>query len=655
MKVALFVLLAIAVTANANMLRTPLLAVCRGDAPASKCCEYKKGEDHDLYLKPKGQSSCCNKNIGMWVPSVDKALDNQYCNGQDNTDYNFLKRNLKEMASTAIQFKRTLEGLKAEKKNYEAEFRSNYVKHEKHENKNQKKLDDKIKMMHDKENEAADTKKSYKQTVTLLDSTLKYIEKSKASFITEWNKIVVESKQSRKKLVEALDDVNKMEAKLIKETDAFAACKIEDKKKKMEVDELQKVIKEEMEAVKSTSGKVSEAEINLEKTKLETEEQAKAMNDKIQTATDGLKGMKADEEKLAKDLDGLAGLLAKAEEKLKASAENLEESEKKLAAESLLEVQGPKGLKGLAGKVKAGIGGALKAFSNWWNKDCNEDCQALKAYSAKNYIKNRQDDAAVRGQPVTLTKIFTDNLASMAKRLSHMEDVAKRYEDLHAHDVNLHQEIMAQIDAQFKDVKDKMKVIEAQIAAFETKRATNQVLIEKLNKELQSMMQAQNEKISSEKRMIEKNNKDTKNLISRMELLAVRVGVVAKQNAACKAGVEMLKKDVASKKKEQELIEKKQKELEGKLAAVEKETQRVKDKSSEHQAKLESELQQVEDERKETDENIQRFTEDLSDGKAKGKAMMAKTKENGNQQEANEKALKKKKDAKNDALDAAFD
>jgi DNA repair exonuclease SbcCD ATPase subunit len=358
---------------------------------------------------------------------------------------------------------------------------------------------------------------------------------------------------------------------------------------------------------------------------------------------------------LAKDLDGLAGLLAKAEEKLKASAENLEESEKKLAAESLLEVQGPKGLKGLAGKVKAGIGGALKAFSNWWNRDCNEDCKALKAYSAKNYIKNRQDDAAVRGQPVTLTKIFTDNLASMAKRLSHMEDVAKRYSDLHAHDVNLHQEIMAQIDAQFKDVKDKMKVIEAQIAAFETKRATNQALIEKLNKELQSMMQAQNEKISSEKRMIEKNNKDTKNLISRMELLAVRVGVVAKQNAACKAGVEMLKKDVASKKKEQELIEKKQKELEGKLAAVEKETQRVKDKSSEHQAKLESELQQVEDERKETDENIQRFTEDLSDGKAKGKAMMAKTKENGNQQEANEKALKKKKDAKNDALDSAFD
>ena len=65
-----------AVTANANMLRTPLLAVCRGDAPASKCCEYKKGEDHDLYLKPKGQSSCCNKNIGMWVPSVDKKLDN---------------------------------------------------------------------------------------------------------------------------------------------------------------------------------------------------------------------------------------------------------------------------------------------------------------------------------------------------------------------------------------------------------------------------------------------------------------------------------------------------------------------------------------------------------------------------------------------------
>merc|ERR1712167_321534 len=222
-----------------------------------------------------------------------------------------------------------------------------------------------------------------------------------------------------------------------------------------------------------------------------------------------------------------------------------------------------------------------------------------------------------------------------AKRLSHMEDVAKRYSDLHAHDVNLHQEIMAQIDAQFKDVKEKMKVIEAQIAAFETKRATNQALIEKLNKELQSMMQAQNEKISSEKRMIEKNNKDTKNLISRMELLAVRVGV-AKQNAACKAGVEMLKKDVASKKKEQELIEKKQKELEGKLAEVEKETQRVKDKSSEHQAKLESELQQVEDERKETDENIQRFTEDLSDGKAKGKAMMAKTKDNGNKQEANE-------------------
>merc|ERR1712167_199646 len=225
------------------------------------------------------------------------------------------------------------------------------------------------------------------------------------------------------KLVEALADVNKIEAKLIKETDAFAACKIEDKKKKMEVDELQKVINEEMEAVKSTSGKVSEAEINLEKTKLETEEQAKAMNDKIQTATDGLKGMKADEEKLAKDMGNLAGLLAKAEEKLKASAENLEDSEKKLAAESLLEVQGP-GLKGIAGKVKAGIGGALKAFSNWWNKDCNEDCQALKAYSAKNYIKNRQDDAAVRGQPVTLTKIFTDNLASMAKRLSHMEDVA---------------------------------------------------------------------------------------------------------------------------------------------------------------------------------------------------------------------------------------
>merc|ERR1712036_178345 len=102
--------------------------------------------------------------------------------------------------------------------------------------------------------------------------------------------------------------------------------------------------------------------------------------------------------------------------------------------------------------------------------------------------------------------------------------------------------------------------------------------------------------ISSEKRMIEKNNKDTKNLISRMELLAVRVGVVAKQNAECKAGVEMLKKNVASKKKEQELIEKKQKELEEKLSAVEKETKRVKDKSSEHQAKLESELQQVEDE-----------------------------------------------------------
>jgi len=239
--------------------------------------------------------------------------------------------------------------------------------------------------------------------------------------------------------------------------------------------------------------------------------------------------------------------------------------------------------------------------------------------------------------------------------LSHMEDVAKRYQDLHAHDVNLHQEIMAQIDAEFKDVKEKMKVIEEKIAEFETKRAANQATIEKLNKELQSMMQAQNEKISSEKRMIEKNNKDTKNLISRMELLAVRVGVVAKQNAKCKAGVEMLKKDVASKKKEQELIEKKQKELEDKLAAVEKETQRVKDKSSVVQAKLESELQQVEDERKETDENPTIHREDLSTGKAKGKAMMAKTRENGNKQEANEKALKKIKDAKNDALDAAFD
>jgi len=305
MKFTLFLLVAIAATATAGNLRAPLLEDCRGDADAKKCCSWKKGEDHELYVKPAKGTHCCKRAIGMWMPTDNKKIDGEYCGTSDNEAMTFLKRSLREMAGTSLQFSNTISGLQNKESNAESEFKKNYVAYEKHENAKEKKNDDQMKLLMDKQQEQKDLKEDYKRTVFTLGKTLADFAKKKAAFVLEWGKVFAESVKARSAFKKALSDTAKMETTLSNEIKAFNECKNEKADKKKEIEELSKNIADENKNVQAMEKSVSDSTAKLEETKKHTEEEAKKLEGELTEANNGLKDVQEKEAKAKKSLEKL--------------------------------------------------------------------------------------------------------------------------------------------------------------------------------------------------------------------------------------------------------------------------------------------------------------------------------------------------------------
>ena len=159
MKYTLLLLVAVAATASASNLRAsvntgmtmsqPLLARCRvSGVTADKCCNYG-AKDHALYQKPKEGKSCCNKNIGMWVPAMMSANDGKFCHGVKAAT-GVTKRTLQVIASASYQFRSAMSAMERTIAGQEYRFKVAYRKHEKHENAAAKKNEDAIKQLNDK-------------------------------------------------------------------------------------------------------------------------------------------------------------------------------------------------------------------------------------------------------------------------------------------------------------------------------------------------------------------------------------------------------------------------------------------------------------------------------------------------------------------------
>merc|ERR1711871_1647047 len=278
-------------------------------------------------------------------------------------------------------------------------------------------------------------------------------------------------------------------------------------------------------------------------------------------------------------------------------------------------------LKAVGNMVKT----AATIVKGWWNKDCDEACQQLKAYSSSEYIRKSAEDAAVKGKPETLSKVFGDQLNKMKDTLDALQAKVARHKVLHDHDVNLHKEIMGELEKEFADIKKALADLGVQIATIEAKRHALDKVVTILSNRLQSMISAQADKIDAEERRIARTEKDTQAMITRMELAEAKLNKIAAQNKECKEGVAALKKDAKEKEKEVAILKRATETLAEDLAKADEKTQELVDRAAAHKAKMAAEIKNVENEAQETETAVKEILEDTDSVWNKKKAVDAQT------------------------------
>merc|ERR1711871_571531 len=268
---------------------------------------------------------------------------------------------------------------------------------------------------------------------------------------------------------------------------------------------------------------------------------------------------------------------------------------------------------------------AAAIVGGWWNKDCDEACQQLKKYSSNEYIRHSAEDAAVKGKPETLSKVFGDQLNKMKDTLDALQAKVARHKVLHDHDVNLHKEIMGELEKEFADIKKALADLGVQIATIEAKRHSLDKVVTILSNRLQSMISAQADKIDAEERRIARTEKDTQAMITRMELAEAKLNKIAAQNKECKEGVAALKKDAKEKEKEVAILKRATEILAEDLTKADEKTQELVDRAAAHKAKMAAEIKNVENEAQETETAIKEILEDTDSVWNKKKAVDAQT------------------------------
>jgi chromosome segregation ATPase len=385
--------------------------------------------------------------------------------------------------------------------------------------------------------------------------------------------------------------------------------------------------------VKAAATKVVEAEQKLADAKKTSDEEAKKFDTELSNAKGKLDELEQQKVKTAGNLKMVQKKLVEAEERFGKAENDLEEAKKKNKDADANVASANKDLKDakefstfiefkpLTSLAKM----ASNIVAGWWNRDCDEACQQLKAYNSNEYIRKSSVDAAVKAKPETLSKVFGEQLDKMKDTLDALQAKLARHKVLHDHDVNLHKEIMGELEKEFAGIKKALADLGADIALMEAKRHALDKTVTILSNRLQSMITAQADKIDSEERRIARTEKETQSMITRMELAEAKLNKIAAQNKECKEGVAALKKDAQEKQKEVGILKRAQEILVEDLTKADEKTQELVDRAASHKAKMAAEIKNVQRESQETEAAIADMTEDMKSVWKKKQAADAQT------------------------------
>lgn len=632
MKYTLLLLAAVAATASASNLRAsvntgmtmsqPLLARCRvSGVTADKCCNYG-AKDHALYQKPKEGKSCCNKNIGMWVPAMISANDGKFCHGVKAAT-GVSKRTLQVVASASYQFRNALSAMERKIAGQEHNFKVAYRKHEKHENAAAKKNEDAIKQLNDKKEQEEQVEESYKAARDALMSAQDQLVQTQA----EYNKKLQNAKNAN---VDALKRYSEVQAEsegldllLQKEAAHLEKCTGDKKQMHAELSDLRKALAVEVSSLEGLKGDAKKANEEIAAAKAANDAEAKKIAAEIATAKKNLDKFNKDKAAMDGELKKLGLKLEEAKETLIEQEEELEDAkdskakqEKKLdrKEKKLKEMQSAFLEEGTKDKF---IGKAIKAIKQWWTRDpyCDDNCQKIKSFKYYWYVNAVVRGAEPKVQVKDTVDIMKNELGDMVSTFAALKAIVKRNEALHKHDVDLHKKIMAALEKKFAKVQTAMTAAIQSIAKLEKMRETVRGEQDAIIKRQNAFIESTEKQIEVENNKLEKTQADTEAKRNAMEAINVKIGGMRKLVQNCKNEQEGLKLLKTKREAEFNRIKADSAKMQDQVAAAEKAKEEIVMAGEVEQAKLKSEAGRLNEEANDVQAAVKAVSEDVTDGK----------------------------------------
>ncbi len=632
MKYTLLLLVAVAATASASNLRAsvntgmtmsqPLLARCRvSGVTADKCCNYG-AKDHALYQKPKEGKSCCNKNIGMWVPAMMSANDGKFCHGVKAAT-GVTKRTLQVIASASYQFRSAMSAMERTIAGQEYRFKVAYRKHEKHENAAAKKNEDAIKQLNDKKEQEEQVEASYKAARDALVSAQGQLAQTQAEYTKKLQMAKDANVDALKRYSEVQAETEGLDLLLKKEAGRLEKCTGDKKQLHAELAELKKALETEVKSLEGLKADAKKANEEIAAAKAANEAEAKKINAEIATAKVNLDKFNKDKVAMDAELKKLGLKLEEAKETLIEQEGELEDAkdDKDKAAKKLDRKK--KDLKKIEnafleeGTQDKFIGRAIKAIKQWWTRDpyCDENCKKVKAFKYYWYV-----NAVIRGaEPKIKVKdtvdIMKNELGEMVNTFAALKAIKKRNDALHKHDVDLHKKIMAALEKKFAKVQAAMSAAIKSIAKLEKMRETVRGEQDAIIKRQNTFIETTEKQIEVETNKLEKTQADTEAKRNAMDAINVKIGGMRKLVQNCKNEEEGLKLLKTKRAAEMDRIKADNAKMQDQVAAAEKAKEDIVMAGEVEQAKLKGEAGKLNEEAADVQAAVKAVSEDVSDGK----------------------------------------
>eukprot|EP00945_MAST-04E_sp_MAST-4E-sp1_P006828 g6828.t1 len=432
-----------------------LLSRCRAEgATAKDCCSFKPPHNHPLYQKGnvykgiapkigKGRFACCNRDIGMWMPTPLKKENSKFCSDEENEKKS--EEDIGAIADAANKFKRTLDSLQEIKQAAVQDFREQYRANEAVEALG----DDKNAKLQVKVNEERQSVEGQKTQV----------EMNKAMFDRLSEELLNETKSSERKvttiqrqialIIKSMRKTNRdIRAKKKEEVRLLvklAACKNKDKK-------LQRDLAQVRRDLKLAEQKLINANKLLGEKAEEQEKLVRQQNEAKERLENELKAVEQE------------GKIFKT--KFKESEESLRKARK-----AFMKVN-----KKLIDSV---MSDQAVAFLDVAGNHCDKTCQKIKNWDMGAYIKSPREKLMI-----TVRKHVSTKMKEINKMFQLLKRTQKRVQKLRDFDMDLHKELMDWITKDSEVLGKTLKSLQKELAELTREAEKLQKKCEEISKSI---------------------------------------------------------------------------------------------------------------------------------------------------------------------------